>query len=315
MSKIFVFYHKNCSDGSAAAAVAHQYLFDSPFEETNPDVSFIPVHYGDYNTVEEFSQKFDVVNNRVIVVDFSFNNDIHYYIKDLAGHYTWLDHHKTALEAECRRMGLDYTNHIVTHSERHHFVLDEQYSGAMLAWNYFYPQDKYQKYPPKLIRHVQDRDLWQFQLEGTKELACYLKENEMKLEQWVAMLRDDGLVCDAIAEGASTLKVFDKQVKQLAKKAVSFPLLGHMGLAVNTGMHVSEVGNQLAQQSGTFGACWFWAENKVVVSLRSIGGFDVSEIAKHFGGGGHQAAAGFSTDLATLQSWLLEGLVYDRSKS
>ena len=39
-------------------------------------------------------------------------------------------------------------------------------------------------------------------------------------------------------------------------------------------------------------------------SLRSNGDYDVSAIAKAFGGGGHRNAAGFSTDINTLLSWL-----------
>jgi nanoRNase/pAp phosphatase (c-di-AMP/oligoRNAs hydrolase) len=40
---------------------------------------------------------------------------------------------------------------------------------------------------------------------------------------------------------------------------------------------------------------WFQnAEGKYVYSLRSRHGFDVSELAKKFGGGGHAGAAGFT---------------------
>lgn len=312
MSKIITFYHKNCSDGSAAAAVVFQYLS----EGITAHHEFVAVQYGDYETVEEFQKEFKIDSQtRVIVVDFSFNDEIHNHILDKSEHYLWLDHHKTALQAQCARVGVPYTSLYTSSSVNHEFVLDESYSGAMLAWNHFYSMFKGPVATPKLIRHVQDRDLWRFELEGTKELACFLHDSGMKLEQWVAMLRDDALVCDAIDEGAATLKVYQNQVKRLAKKAQSFRLCGHMGLAVNTGMHVSEVGNELAKQSGTFGACWFWAEDKVVVSLRSIGGFDVSEIAKQYGGGGHKAAAGFQTDLVTLQSLLLEGLSHDRANA
>jgi phosphoesterase RecJ-like protein len=40
------------------------------------------------------------------------------------------------------------------------------------------------------------------------------------------------------------------------------------------------------------------------VSLRSNGGYDVSAIAKAFGGGGHQNAAGFEVDMSTLMGWM-----------
>jgi len=43
-----------------------------------------------------------------------------------------------------------------------------------------------------------------------------------------------------------------------------------------------------------FGAAYFVRDDgKKVYSLRSVGDFDVSEVAKKYGGGGHRNAAGF----------------------
>ena len=83
------------------------------------------------------------------------------------------------------------------------------------------------------------------------------------------------------------------------------PKIDSIGLAVNTPMHISEVGHELANQSGTFGLVWYLdAENKVRCSLRSNGDYDVSATAKAFGGRGHRNAAGFETDIETLMGWL-----------
>ena len=83
------------------------------------------------------------------------------------------------------------------------------------------------------------------------------------------------------------------------------PKIDSIGLAVNTPMHISEVGHELANQSGTFGLVWYLdAENKVRCSLRSNGDYDVSATAKAFGGWGHRNAAGFETDIETLMGWL-----------
>jgi nanoRNase/pAp phosphatase (c-di-AMP/oligoRNAs hydrolase) len=60
-------------------------------------------------------------------------------------------------------------------------------------------------------------------------------------------------------------------------------------------MFASEAGNVLARESGTFGATWFKdKDGNVRWSLRSIGDYDVSIIAKQFKGGGHKNAAGFT---------------------
>lgn len=77
------------------------------------------------------------------------------------------------------------------------------------------------------------------------------------------------------------------------------------GLAVNTNVHMSEVGHELANQSGSYGLVWYLgSDNMAKVSLRSNGDYDVSAIAKQFGGGGHKNAAGFSLPITTLLEWL-----------
>lgn len=57
---------------------------------------------------------------------------------------------------------------------------------------------------------------------------------------------------------------------------------------------------------GTFGLCWTLNQTKPVAncSLRSNGDYDVSAIAKAFGGGGHKNAAGFEVPIATLLEWM-----------
>lgn len=71
---------------------------------------------------------------------------------------------------------------------------------------------------------------------------------------------------------------------------------GKTGLVANCPYKfASEVGNLLAKLSGTFGATYYHDKDDVVrFSLRSIGDYDVSAVAKLFGGGGHRNAAGFS---------------------
>ena len=78
------------------------------------------------------------------------------------------------------------------------------------------------------------------------------------------------------------------------------------GLAANAPSFLaSNLGNELANKSGTFGLVWSMADDgQIHCSLRSNGEYDVSAIARVFGGGGHRNAAGFSTDIGTLIGWL-----------
>jgi len=67
---------------------------------------------------------------------------------------------------------------------------------------------------------------------------------------------------------------------------------------VNASVLFSEVGHELCLKglfTKLFSAYYFDRNNKRQWGLRSIGDFDVSEIAKKYGGGGHRNAAGFET--------------------
>ena len=76
-------------------------------------------------------------------------------------------------------------------------------------------------------------------------------------------------------------------------------IAGHRVPCVNTTILVSEVAGCLAEtySDAPFGAIFFVLNTgEVVYSLRSRGEFDVSEVAKQYGGGGHKNAAGFKID-------------------
>ena len=63
----------------------------------------------------------------------------------------------------------------------HYIELDDERSGAMLAWEYFHPD----KPAPMLIMHIDDRDRWQFKLAGSKEFNAALRSYEpWSFEQW-----------------------------------------------------------------------------------------------------------------------------------
>ena len=49
-------------------------------------------------------------------------------------------------------------------------IFDMNQSGAMLAWQWFNPEQSV----PQLIAHIQDRDLWLFNIDGTREITTAL---------------------------------------------------------------------------------------------------------------------------------------------
>lgn len=201
-------------------------------------------------------------------------------------------------------------------------VHDNNKSGALLAWEWFHPGTEV----PKLIQHIDDRDRWQFKLDGSKELHAALRSYEpWSFAQWQKWLRDFTPACGGSTtafnafkgQGAAILRAQDAHVKHIAGLARKCCIFRYQtgiedgyefkfnGLAANAPIHQSEIGHELANASGTFGLVWYLGDDgRCKCSLRSNGDYDVSGIARAFGGGGHRNAAGFETDITTLMGWL-----------
>ena len=134
-------------------------------------------------------------------------------------------------------------------------------------------------------------------MEGTKEICAALRElYPMNFEVWQDLDSDQGLDC-LLLDGETLTEAFKRDVTDLMKRSCAVVLDGITGAACNaTPKYASELGNQLAVQSGTFGLVYCYEGHRQAwdCSLRSVGDFDVSRIAKLYGGGGHRNAAGFS---------------------
>lgn len=299
--KPLIIYHANCTDGFAAAYAAWLKFGD--------EAEYLSMNYGEWSKLfEGYPQggsKFD--GRDVYVLDFNFDEVQTKTLIEFSTYFVWLDHHKTAFEnwaGDERQLYLDETEYT-------YIVLDNSKSGALLAWEYFHREP-----PPKFIQMVDDRDRWQFKLADSKAFhAGMTMQKPWTFEKWKILLEsgERGLG-EVISVGHSVLAYQDQQVQSLVKHAsqVRVPIkteqygcTSESGLAVNTSVHMSEVGHELANASGTFGLIWYLDEGGVAkCSLRSNGDYDVSEVAKHFGGGGHKNAAGFSVPVDTLLGWL-----------
>lgn len=257
---IAVLYHANCYDGFGAAYAAWK-LFK---EQAN----YIPVSYGKPlpEGIEQYSD--------VFIVDFSYPRQT---LLELAEKVPVcvLDHHKTA-QADLE--GLTHPNLEI--------IFDMGRSGALIAWNYFHPFDQV----PFLIDYISDRDLWKFKLPGSKEVHAALTSYPFDFELW-----DKFNVDDLMKEGEISLKLTNSLVEKVCSKSFLKEIAGYVVPVVNTTTSWSEVGELLQKQNPDkpFAASFTEFEDGTMWSLRSSGDFDVSKIAKLFGGGGHKNAAGF----------------------
>lgn len=255
-----VIYHGGCTDGYGAAWAAWKLLGDR--------ATYHPGRYGDPPP--------DVKGKVVAILDFSYDNLTTKSMINDADSLIIIDHHKSAM------VELHDVN--CTHFDMNH-------SGAMLAWKFFHPG----KEAPRMIKYIEDRDLWKWELPYSKEFSAAFDMVQYDFEEFDKFI-DDSAIDDAQERGAYILAYSKTVISKITKQAARRKLHGKDVLVVNSPHWMSEIGNALSVKCD-FALIWYHDHdtNQVKVSLRAHhDDADVSEVAKKFGGGGHRKAAGFA---------------------
>lgn len=280
-------WHKGCIDGFTSAWIVNRFF--------NGNVEFFPGVYQEDPP--------DVTDRNVMMVDFSYKRDVIEKMRETARAILIIDHHKTAQEDlshyHPKANEVDGFPHFPNEGDCHAFF-DMERSGAGLCWDFFYPGTPM----PKLVQHVQDRDLWRFKLPGTREINTLAYSHQFDFKLWDMLAEQcehqptwQGLVQQGSGLDRQRLKDCEALIKEGSQKMT----IGGVEMTVVNApwFFASDIGNLLSKGDAKCGAAYFdRGDGKRVFSLRSVeGGPDVSEIAKKFGGGGHKNAAGFSTTL------------------
>ena len=317
---ITVIYHADCADGFGAAYAAWRRFGDA--------ATYRPMHHGQPWEMAE------IAGHEVYILDFSFSPDKLEAVSSLAQSVVQIDHHASARRPWVQHLapaadGSEYYRHPALPLTLC-FNLDK--SGARLAWEYFHPAQPV----PLILRHIEDLDIWRFALPGTRAVGRALRLLEFDFALWDELMRtaptpDSPRYKALLAEGESIERFFQTEIDRLAKSQLVMPArlrgepldplqaLRHglptlveearawraiSGLAINANaLFASELGDRLAERSGSFGLIWqLGNDGQVKASLRARGKIDVAEIAANYGGGGHPNAAGFRLPLARFAS-------------
>lgn len=264
----FVIYHGNCADGFSAAWVY--------WKRFKGNCDF---HAGVYSEAPP-----DVTGREVHLVDFSYKRDVVEAMLEVAASVTLVDHHKTALD--------DLAPLRTREGKRLGWYCNVEHSGAMLAWTHCFGSEP----PPLLLGHVEDRDLWRFKLEGTREIQAFVFSHEYTFEQWDAMMRADRVeLLKMTAAGAAIERKHHKDIAELLKVCQRRMVIGGVDVPCASLPYTmsSDAGHVMAQGE-PFAACYWDTPEHRIFSLRSAeNGADVSDVAKGYGGGGHKHASGF----------------------
>lgn len=266
--KNLVIYHAGCFDGFAAAYVMQRYFR----ERGVSDVEYLAAKYGDDPPA--------VKDADLYVVDFSYPRSVLLQLLE-TNYVIVLDHHKTA-QANCEGLAC--------------CVFDMERSGAGLTWDQFFPR---QPRPP-FVDYIEDRDLWRFRLPYSREISAYIASFPREFETWDAHIAGIGEVSYGshaeATQGTAILRFERQKVEEMCGEAQWHEIAGHRVPVVNCPYNFGSLCGEWLNQhypEAPFSAYYFdRGDGEQQWGLRSTG-FDVSAVAKQFGGGGHQRAAGF----------------------
>jgi oligoribonuclease NrnB/cAMP/cGMP phosphodiesterase (DHH superfamily) len=268
MKRVVVLYHENCTDGFGAAWAAwKKFGARAEYRGIFPDQG--PKQLAGLKLKDRDIYFLDVCASEATLARLVKENRS----------VTVIDHHVTNAETAKAASG---------------YVFDTAHSGAFLSWWFFNPGKKV----PRLLRYVEDNDLWKYRESHAKEVGAAMTFLDMKFAAWNIWAKriESAAGFRRIMEDGKLVLAYEKElIKDIASRAVPVRFLGHRTLAVNSSVLRSELGHELAMRCPPLGIVWRQEASGVHISLRSEGRVDVSKLAKRFpGGGGHPRAAGFT---------------------
>ena len=303
--KVTCLYHKNCLDGFMSMVVAK-----TAVEKCGELFEYFPMAYGD--EVPQSALECD----RMYVLDFSLDPD--FLKREDLPEIVILDHHLSAVE----KYGME-GDHMLTPKTR--VLLNQSKSGCVLTWEDFYGSNSFNE----LCLVVQDRDLWNFEMEETKAINAYLWSLDFDVYKWQDIFEPSSLSMNSQAyinhdiyeKGMIILYQQNAYVRQhLTESGDGLPIceyikesFGHKVSFVNASVLQSDIGNAMLDKDSSTGIAlvyYFKSDMSAKVSLRSRKSetIDVSKVAGLFGGGGHKNAAGF-----TLTPYMAKKLLTERN--
>jgi len=305
-----VLYHGGCMDGFFGAYAC--YL-------KHKNVKYVPMYYHVHIKEDVFSDLLNkCVDKNVVMVDFSLPYNLIMRLIEKCKEFIVLDHHNTALK-ELEKV------------PDKNKIFDMKRSGATISYNYFFHDKKV----PLSFLYVEDYDLWKWTMKEQSEpftTALYNKmciseksdldegNHSKKFEELHNLIHTQSKMKKIIEIGMHYLDYRNRMISDIVKKYKKVRIIkqinnkvnGYVGALVNSNVFPSEIGNILSSQDKIDFAIVYKHgfdsddNNKhkmfCYCSIRSNSDeCDVSEIAKHFGGGGHIRASGFMLegDLST----------------
>ncbi len=264
-----VFYHGDL-DGQCSGAIVNKY-----YSERGVKPEFYEAKYG---------MKLDSIpiekDEPVIIVDFSFQLPSQFEdLLKITKNIIWIDHHKTAL-ADYNTLKLDGLRRVGT-------------AGCELTWEFYYPGIPV----PDVAKYIGDMDEWKWLLPKTEGVieGLQLYDVSPTSNDWIAFLTR-GFDLQPIYEmGLTCIKWRSSYYSRVVGNAYEVDFKGYRAIACNCSYTGSLVFRSVPNRADyDMMICYYHNKNGYSVSLYCDNKrVKCGDIAKTYGGGGHDGAAGF----------------------
>jgi oligoribonuclease NrnB/cAMP/cGMP phosphodiesterase (DHH superfamily) len=267
-------YHKNCTDGTTAAAVLLRKF---------PDIKLFPLVQSHTEDDLAHIHKSAGEGSEIYFVDFSAGVEE---FLDGGHNIIVIDHHMSVKE---------HLEELEKNNENLTYIFNNDKSGASLAWTYFFQDEK----EPELIKYVQDSDIWTKKYDDTKYVTNYLSMFSNDPEQMLKFIEGD---IDEIKEKGKIISNYsDIQIGRLVESVQEIKLrIGEYEVpGYNVTMYKSPVGNKLSVIQDKAVAMFTISGGDVNLSFRGTDSNSPTalELAQLLEGGGHKNAAGANISL------------------
>lgn len=290
MTLIAVLYHAGCVDGFTAAWAIHRKLHDPHGRGVKVDL--MPVRHGELSPATD-------AYYYVYIVDFCYP---YAELVVLSEHseVTVLDHHRSAMDEVITAQGHDpdFWESYQWFSPMLNIHFDPSRSGAGIAWDYIADGEP----RPDLVHYVEDRDLWNNQLRGTREVSAYLRTLDLNhpnaLDVWDVLAETP--IDSLIEMGTGCVQQLDAIVRAAVEESYLCEMGGRTFPITNvTYVAGSETAEALCEHWDAPMAAYYFrqADGRWKYGFRSRdGSTTVHDFATQFGGGGHPSASGAVCD-------------------
>lgn len=270
-------YHKDCSDGTAAAAT---------FLHKFPGAKTFPFAYG--YTQEDAEKVLSILTPDTVV----YTVDCTILVKEClekGNVVISLDHHISVFEE---------MNEVAKENQNYTYVFNNDLSGATLAWAYFFPGESV----PKWLLLVEDTDLWTKKFEDSQYFVNWSAMQRNKPEVLLELFTNENSLAVCLEKGKSIQDLNDHYLSAYKERAKPLHIKcgEHKIPAYNSTFLQNDIATMFADRDQGVAIAFSIREDGVGMSVRSAKDSKISalEVAQCFGGGGHRNSAGCHASLS-----------------